>query len=184
MSLMCLFPWLDYGIDIVDFENFDFLVGQPIFTFVGSGLTGQNGVSWLLRTLANEIEILLKSDQAYASRKIIKMQKRDLPFLRIIQIMYNILGREIRRIQQFRKYDRLWDRLFYEASLKLNHDGIWNSAGKSRFCPLTLFCFTTRSKNSLSVISLLCVTKNVCRSSPRSEGTVNPRVLWTSFPNS
>ena len=32
MSLMCLFPWLDYGIDIVDFENFDFLVGQPIFT--------------------------------------------------------------------------------------------------------------------------------------------------------
>ena len=45
MSLMCLFPWLDYGIDIVDFENFDFLVGQPIFTSVGSGLTGQNGVS-------------------------------------------------------------------------------------------------------------------------------------------
>ena len=31
MSSMCLFPWLDYGIDIVDFENFDFLVGQPIF---------------------------------------------------------------------------------------------------------------------------------------------------------
>ena len=30
MSLMRLFPWLDYGIDIVDFENFDFLVGQPI----------------------------------------------------------------------------------------------------------------------------------------------------------
>ena len=45
MSLMCLFPWLDYGIDIVDFENFDFLVGQPIFTSVGSGLTGQNGLS-------------------------------------------------------------------------------------------------------------------------------------------
>ena len=45
MSLMCLFPWLDYGIDIVDFENFDFLVGQPIFTSVGSGLTGQNRVS-------------------------------------------------------------------------------------------------------------------------------------------
>ena len=31
---MCLFPWLDYGIDIVDFENFDFLVGQPIFTLL------------------------------------------------------------------------------------------------------------------------------------------------------
>ena len=45
MNLMCLFPWLDYGIDTVNFENFDFLVGQPIFTPVGSGLTGQNGVS-------------------------------------------------------------------------------------------------------------------------------------------
>ena len=45
MGLMCIFPWLDYGTDIVDFENFDFLVGQPIFTSVGSGLTGQNGLS-------------------------------------------------------------------------------------------------------------------------------------------
>ena len=45
MSLMCLFPWLDYRIDMVDFENFDFLVGQPMFTSVGSDLTGQNGVS-------------------------------------------------------------------------------------------------------------------------------------------
>ena len=42
---MCLFPWLDYDIDIVDFENFDFLVGQPMFASVGSGLTGQNGLS-------------------------------------------------------------------------------------------------------------------------------------------
>ena len=33
MSLMCLFPWLDYGIDIVDLENLDFLVGQPISIF-------------------------------------------------------------------------------------------------------------------------------------------------------
>ena len=24
MSLMCVFPWLDYGIDIVDCENVDF----------------------------------------------------------------------------------------------------------------------------------------------------------------
>ena len=61
----------------------------------------------LLTTLANEIEILLKTDQAYASRKIINMQKRDLPDFRIIQIMYNILDREVRRIKQFRKYDRL-----------------------------------------------------------------------------
>ena len=37
MSLMCLFLWLDYGIDIVDFENVDFLVGQPIFTSVRAG---------------------------------------------------------------------------------------------------------------------------------------------------
>ena len=42
MSLMCLFPWLDYGIDIVDFENFNFLDGQPIFTFVRAGPAGQN----------------------------------------------------------------------------------------------------------------------------------------------
>ena len=45
MSLMCLFPWLDYGIDIVDFENFDFLVGQHIFTSVRAGPAGQNGLS-------------------------------------------------------------------------------------------------------------------------------------------
>ena len=45
MSLMCLFPWLDYGIDIVDFENFDFLVGQPIFTSVRASPAGQNGLS-------------------------------------------------------------------------------------------------------------------------------------------
>ena len=45
MSLMCPFQWLDYGIDILDFENIDFLVGQPIFTSVRSGLTGQNEVS-------------------------------------------------------------------------------------------------------------------------------------------
>ena len=45
MSLMCLFPWLDYGIDIVDFENFDFLVGQPIFTSVRASPEGQNGLS-------------------------------------------------------------------------------------------------------------------------------------------
>ena len=45
MSLMCLFLWLDYGIDIVDFENFDFLVGQPIFTSVRASLAGQNGLS-------------------------------------------------------------------------------------------------------------------------------------------
>ena len=44
MSLMCLFPWLDYGIDIVDFENFDFLDGQPIFTSVRAGPVGQNGL--------------------------------------------------------------------------------------------------------------------------------------------
>ena len=31
MSLMCLFPWFDYGNDISDFENLHFLVGQPIF---------------------------------------------------------------------------------------------------------------------------------------------------------
>ena len=43
MSLMCLFPWLDYGIDIVDFENFDFLIGQPIFTSVRAGPAGKNG---------------------------------------------------------------------------------------------------------------------------------------------
>ena len=41
---MCLFPWLDYGIDIVDFENFDFLVGQPNFTSVRAGPAGQNGL--------------------------------------------------------------------------------------------------------------------------------------------
>ena len=45
MSLMCLFPWLDYGIDIVDFENFDFLVGQPIFTSVRASPSSQNGLS-------------------------------------------------------------------------------------------------------------------------------------------
>ena len=45
MSLMCLFPWLDYGIDIVDFENFDFLVGQPIFTSLRADPAGQNGLS-------------------------------------------------------------------------------------------------------------------------------------------
>ena len=45
MSLMCLFPWLDYGIDIVDIENFDFLIGQPIFTSVRAGPEGQNGHS-------------------------------------------------------------------------------------------------------------------------------------------
>ena len=43
MILMCLFPWLDYGINIVDFENLDFLVGQPIFTSVRAGPAGQNG---------------------------------------------------------------------------------------------------------------------------------------------
>ena len=42
MSLMCLFPWLDYSIDIVDFENFDFLVGQSSFTSVRAGQAGQN----------------------------------------------------------------------------------------------------------------------------------------------
>ena len=36
MSLMCLFPWLDYGIDIVDFEYFDFLVGQLGIFFTGA----------------------------------------------------------------------------------------------------------------------------------------------------
>ena len=45
MSLMCLFPWLVYGIDIVDFENFDFLVGQPIFTSFRADPAGQNGLS-------------------------------------------------------------------------------------------------------------------------------------------
>ena len=45
MSLMCLFPWLDFCIGIVDFENFDFWVDQPIFTSMSSGLTGQNGLS-------------------------------------------------------------------------------------------------------------------------------------------
>ena len=45
MSLMCLFPWLDYGIDIVDFENFDFLVGLPIFTSFRASPAGQNGLS-------------------------------------------------------------------------------------------------------------------------------------------
>ena len=45
MSLMCLFLWLDYGIDILDFENFDFLVGQPIFTSVRAGPAGQNELS-------------------------------------------------------------------------------------------------------------------------------------------
>ena len=45
MSLMCLFPCLDYGIDIVDFENFDFLVGQPIFTSLRADPAGQNGLS-------------------------------------------------------------------------------------------------------------------------------------------
>ena len=39
MSLICLFPWLDYGIDIVDFENFDFLVSFR------ADPAGQNGVS-------------------------------------------------------------------------------------------------------------------------------------------
>ena len=45
MGLMCLFPWLDYGIDIVDFENFDFLVDQPIFTSLTADPAGQNGLS-------------------------------------------------------------------------------------------------------------------------------------------
>ena len=44
MSLMCLFPWLDYGIDIMHFENFDFLVGQPIFTALRASPAGQNGL--------------------------------------------------------------------------------------------------------------------------------------------
>ena len=35
MSLMCLFPWFDYGDDISDFENSHFLVGQPIFSTFG-----------------------------------------------------------------------------------------------------------------------------------------------------
>ena len=52
MSLMWLFPWLDYGIDIVDFENFDFLVGQPIFTSVRAGPAGKN---WHFRN--NEVSI-------------------------------------------------------------------------------------------------------------------------------
>ena len=30
MSLMCLFLWLDYDIDIVDFENFDVLVYEEL----------------------------------------------------------------------------------------------------------------------------------------------------------
>ena len=68
MSLMCLFPWLDYGIDIVDFENFDFLVGQPIFTSVRAG---QNG---LFRN--NEVSIIKFSKMAETSnffdRKITK----------------------------------------------------------------------------------------------------------------
>ena len=41
---MCLFPGLDYGIDIVDFENFDFSDGRPIFTFVRAGPASQNGL--------------------------------------------------------------------------------------------------------------------------------------------
>ena len=35
MSLMCLFPWFDYGNDISDFENLHFLVGQLIFSIFG-----------------------------------------------------------------------------------------------------------------------------------------------------
>ena len=42
---MCLFQLLDYGIDIVDFENIDFLVGQPIFTSLRADPAGQNGLS-------------------------------------------------------------------------------------------------------------------------------------------
>ena len=45
MSLMCLFPWLDYEIDIMDFENFDFFVGQPILAYVRASPAGQNGLS-------------------------------------------------------------------------------------------------------------------------------------------
>ena len=45
MSLMCLFPWLDYSIDIVDFENFDFLVGQLTFTSLRADPAGQDGLS-------------------------------------------------------------------------------------------------------------------------------------------
>ena len=41
MSLMCLFPWFDYGNDISDFENLHFLVGQPIFTTFGGLEIGQ-----------------------------------------------------------------------------------------------------------------------------------------------
>ena len=45
MSLMCLFPWLDYGFDILDFGNFDFFVGQSIFTSLRADPAGQNGLS-------------------------------------------------------------------------------------------------------------------------------------------
>ena len=62
MSLMCLFPWLDYGIDMVDFENFDFLVGQLIFTSLRAGSAGQNMLS-----CNNEVSIhdhkIFKNDQ-------------------------------------------------------------------------------------------------------------------------
>ena len=41
---MCVFPWLDYGIDILDFENLDILVSQPILTSMRAGPASQNGL--------------------------------------------------------------------------------------------------------------------------------------------
>ena len=59
---MCLFPLLDYGIDIVDFENFDFLVGQPIFTSVRASPAGQNLVSSIRDLKQPNLNLLFRRD--------------------------------------------------------------------------------------------------------------------------
>ena len=70
MSLMYLFPWLDYGINIVNFENFDFLVGQPIFTSVRAGPVGQNVTGICLQMARHSLQgalCLVTLDSNYTS---------------------------------------------------------------------------------------------------------------------
>ena len=77
MSLMCLFPWLDYGIDIMDFENFDFFVGQPIFTSLRADPAGQNVLSCTPRLLIIPPSIRKILHIRKKGEKNVKVQKND-----------------------------------------------------------------------------------------------------------
>ena len=73
---MCLFPWSDYGIDIVDFEKFDFLVGQPIFTSVRACPAGKNGLSYNNKVSIHDHKIFL-----WGHMKVVSSIQRVSPYI-------------------------------------------------------------------------------------------------------